>query len=147
MYALTVKQPWAWAIMRGLKGVENRTWEPAPAAVGQLVALHAGKAFDKAGYADFGEILRQTGASLPEMDVYQYGAVIAVARLKAVVKQSPSPWFFGPFGWVLSDVVALPVPVPCRGALGLWQLPPAAESAVMRGMGEAQMRREIWGRR
>ncbi len=39
-----------------------------------------------------------------------------------------SEWFFGPFGWILQDVVALAKPVPCRGAQGLWQ-PPADVAA------------------
>jgi hypothetical protein len=32
----------------------------------------------------------------------------------------PDPWFVGPVGWYLRDVVAMPRPVACRGAPGLW---------------------------
>lgn len=42
-----------------------------------------------------------------------------------------SPWFVGPYGWVLTDVVTLTTPVPCKGAQGLWALPPDVEAAVM----------------
>lgn len=31
-------------------------------------------------------------------------------------------WFFGPIGYVLRDVIALPTPVPCRGWQGFWTL-------------------------
>lgn len=37
---------------------------------------------------------------------------------------SPGPWFIGPYGWVLTDVVTLAEPVPCKGAQGLWTVPP-----------------------
>lgn len=32
-------------------------------------------------------------------------------------------WFFGPIGYVLRDVIALPIPVPLRGWQGFWKLP------------------------
>ena len=40
-------------------------------------------------------------------------------------------WFFGPIGYVLRDVVALPTPVPCKGALGFWSLSDEVERAVV----------------
>ena len=45
-------------------------------------------------------------------------------------------WFFGPVGYVLRDVVALPEPVPCKGALGFWRLPTDVERAVRGQLGE-----------
>lgn len=33
-----------------------------------------------------------------------------------------SPWFSGPYGWLLVDVVAFPEPVPAKGAMGLWRV-------------------------
>lgn len=39
-------------------------------------------------------------------------------------------WAAGPLCWVLRDVRPLPWPIPCRGALGLWALEPAALEAV-----------------
>jgi hypothetical protein len=46
MRALTVRQPWAWAIFHG-KPVENRSW--ATKYRGDLL-IHARKQFDLAGY-------------------------------------------------------------------------------------------------
>ena len=40
---LTIRQPWAEAIRRGAKRVENRTWAPPPSLVGQRILIHAGK--------------------------------------------------------------------------------------------------------
>lgn len=42
-----------------------------------------------------------------------------------------SPWFFGPFGWILEEIRPLAEPVPCKGALGLWTVPAHVE-ALMR---------------
>ena len=51
MRVLTVRQPWAWAIVHGGKDIENRTRNVAGAYRGP-VAIHAGLAFDPAGVVD-----------------------------------------------------------------------------------------------
>lgn len=48
----------------------------------------------------------------------------------ALVKAARSPWFVGSLGWILTDVVVLPEPVPCPGAQRLWCLPPDADARV-----------------
>lgn len=40
-------------------------------------------------------------------------------------------WFFGPYGWLMPERVPI-APVPCRGAQGLWKLPPDVEAEVLR---------------
>lgn len=58
----------------------------------------------------------------------QIEGVFAVAKLERVVTskdelpEDQKKWFFGRYGWVFSDYVSLGLPVPCRGALGLWDL-------------------------
>jgi hypothetical protein len=54
----------------------------------------------------------------------------------------PSPldlerWFFGPYGWLMPERVAIE-PVPCRGAQGLWKLPPDVEAEVLRRYNESK---------
>lgn len=44
--ALTLKQPWASAVVFGPKRIENRTWR---GPVGERIAIHAGAAWDAAG--------------------------------------------------------------------------------------------------
>ena len=51
--------------------------------------------------------------------------------------KSPSEWFYRPddgsvnYGWVLGcEVTPLKEPISCKGALGLWEIPPD----VLRGM-------------
>jgi hypothetical protein len=52
------------------------------------------------------------------------------ATLAAGKKAMSSPWFFGPVEFLLKDVRILPEPIPCKGALGFWELPVEIERAV-----------------
>lgn len=45
--AITIKQPWAYAVAHGHKNVENRSKPPPKAVLNQRVAIHAGKAIDQ----------------------------------------------------------------------------------------------------
>jgi hypothetical protein len=117
MRALTIKQPWAWAIVAGHKRIENRSWAPPMALLdGERFAIHAGMGIDRAGV----EWVRARGLALPEQ--FERGALIATARVARVVCESDDPWFMGPIGWVLEDVRAMTA-VPARGALSLWRVP------------------------
>lgn len=136
MKALTLYQPWAFAVACLGKRVENRPWKPWPSIVGQVIAIHAAAKVDPAAEAEaaafivrrIGLTLRDvTGAGLPR------GAIVATARVTGCVDASADPWFVGPYGWTLDEVVALPSPVPCRGAQGLWTVPPDVEALVLGG--------------
>tara|TARA_B100002049_G_scaffold158746_1_gene118671 strand:- start:355 stop:762 length:408 start_codon:yes stop_codon:yes gene_type:complete len=116
--ALTVCQPFAHLIAVREKPVENRTWFTAYRGP---LAIHAGKSREHIDEAD----------PVSEMT---FGAVIAMARLVDVCHiddvrrgryDEKHPWLaahehtFGPYCWVLANVKRIE-PVPCRGALGLW---------------------------
>lgn len=55
-------------------------------------------------------------ASLPR------GGIVGRANLVDCVTKSDSPWFFGPYGFVLEDVSPLPF-VPMKGELGIFEVP------------------------
>lgn len=164
MRALTLLQPWATLIAGwdGLpvgrrKRIENRSWRPPQALIGQRLAIHAGKGVDDEGVADVEDLL---DAELPDLPS---GAIVAVAtvvgavqlegdRVQHIMGGRPSwapdhvddlarrrddYWLCGPIGWLLDDVHTLPTPVPARGAQGLWTLPSDVEAAVLRGLGLA----------
>ena len=40
-HALSIRQPWAWAVVAAYKPVENRSWRPAAFHVGKTIAIHA----------------------------------------------------------------------------------------------------------
>lgn len=116
--ALTVRQPWATAIRDLGKHFENRTWAPPDAALGQVIAIHAGHSFEEDG-ADW--IAARLGVMLTSKTV-PLGAIIALARLQRVVEESDDLWFTGPYGWAFADVLPLE-PLPCKGKLSLWPVP------------------------
>lgn len=134
MKALTVKQPWAWAIAEGYKPVENRTWPPPRYIIGQRIAIHASARIDKVELLAYEEL--GAGPS-PRYDTLPTGCIVATAivigyctdtakvclhDLRDSYDPHSDPWFCGPFGWLPSDVRKV-IPIPCKGALGLWDVP------------------------
>ncbi len=121
--ALSLWQPWAWAIAAGHKRIENRTWQPRK-AVGTWVAIHASLTVDKGALAEVAAI---TGS---EPRIVR-GAVVGVARLHEVIPDGKGAedlstedrvWFNGPYGWFFKDAIELTCPIPCRGYQSLWHL-------------------------
>lgn len=78
------------------------------------------------------------GHRTPDIDSLPCSAVCGVARVVDIVTRSRSKWFYRPedgstnYGWVLVDVRVLKRPIPCKGALGLWDLPPNVVRAIKR---------------
>ena len=135
MKALTLIQPWAGLVASGVKLVENRPWKPPAAMIGERFALHAGKTID------FGTVADLIAAGQRDRPVWRVrGAVVATARIVAWIthphqlweytEPEQARWFFGPIGFVLADVRELAAPVPCKGMLGFWQLPPELAARV-----------------
>ena len=114
MKALTIHQPWAWAIAQGYKDVENRTWRTNHR--GGLL-IHAGKTFDDAGYL---WIQNEIGLALPSKSQFKRGYLIAVVTLMDCVTEHDSPWFTGPYGFLLADAMRFN-PIQYRGMPGLFE--------------------------
>lgn len=73
---------------------------------------------------------------VPCADEIPRGAVVAVATVTGKMVRGEGqlrewPWYCGPCGWILREVVALDTPVPCRGYQKLWVLPADVEAAVV----------------
>lgn len=146
MKALSIKQPWVYAITHlppGIaKRVENREWKPTNPGMRfrGTFAIHASQNFDRVDIQSVRMILRDSmGISPAEAErlvpygrasdegaawPYALGAVVATARLVEIVREHPSPWFFGPVGLVFDRVELLPKPIPAKGRLGFWEWSP-----------------------
>jgi hypothetical protein len=120
MKAITIKQPWVHAILHEGKDVENRSWQRSFRG---WIAIHASAQPNR--HARF-----PRGHRLPDLDQVPCSAICGVARVVDIVTKSRSKWFYRPedgstnYGWVLGSVKVLKHPIPCQGALGLWDLPP-----------------------
>jgi len=129
--ALSVRQPWAHAILCGGKTVENRSW---PTQLRGTIALHAGRSMepeDVAGFFKFIEERALAGSWLQrgEVDNLPRGAVVGLVDIVDCVRNSPSPWFEGPYGFVLENPRPI-MPIPCRGAQKFFDLPPDVLTAL-----------------
>ncbi len=142
MKALSIRQPWAWMIVRAGKHIENRSWRchyrgpiaihaskmpTGGAGLDQVVDdFHAGAAMARAAGVD----LSSEGTVTLQTLALESGAIVALADVVDCVTESGSPWFVGPFGIVLSSIRQTAV-VPCKGALGLWTVPADVESGLV----------------
>jgi len=120
--ALSIRQPWAWAIVAGFKDVENRSTFAVTKGSMQprLIAVHAAKGMTRDEYEDAADFMAHLGVECPRPDDLVRGAVIGGVTVKAVVKSFPSRWFFGPRGLVLADAYQVD-PIPATGALGYFE--------------------------
>ena len=137
MIALTLTQPWASLVSIGAKKVETRSWRTGYRGP---LAIHAAKGWTADDRAllwepDFRRALEPTGLvdyRVPHLHL-PLGAIVATAHLVSCVRTeddtveatelafgnySPGRW-----AWSLIRVHALPEPIPCKGALGLWAVP------------------------
>lgn len=159
---LTLWRPWDWCFTHDVSGIdrkdiENRGHRPPMALIGGYLALHAGLKYD---YDRAPMIKRVLGVA--DIPTTQHSQIVAVTRLvgwvHVVASKGPkqgglsvlgasemnldtllealqSPWLMGEFGWVVQDTLALRKPVGCRGAQGVWMLPPNVFDAVREQVG------------
>ncbi|RJF74536.1 hypothetical protein D3875_04450 [Deinococcus cavernae] len=150
---LTLLHPWAFAVQKLNKDVENRSQHITRkgGCVGMYLAIHGGvppKPGYNARWADFQQqtrglihvlengggtkgTLRASGALVEEGGQFTLShqqlivpGIVAVARVSACVKDHPSPWSVaGEWQYVLSDVLVLGQPLEQRGGQGLWEIP------------------------
>jgi hypothetical protein len=128
MKALSIRQPWVHAILHQGKDVENRVWT---CKFRGWLAIHASKKPER-------KALFPSGVRIPPLGELDYSAICGMARVVDMISESRSMWFWRPdagiinFGWVLDDVTALKEPVACKGALGLWDVPPSVVREIQR---------------
>lgn len=119
--ALSIRQPWSFFIVHGFKTVENRTWQTSFRGP---VLIHAGARFAELDRETEDFIARALGRPFPRKlneDHAPLGGIVGVAEIVDCVAAHPSPWFAGPFGFVLENARPLPF-VPLAGKLGFFKL-------------------------
>jgi hypothetical protein len=119
--ALSIKQPWAELIVRGVKDVENRS---RPTQFRGRFAVHV--SLRKAPYDDvkvdaIPRRLRQPIFQAWEANA-SAGRVLGTVELVDCVWGSDSQWAIeGYWHWVLRDARPYARSVPAKGQLGLWE--------------------------
>jgi hypothetical protein len=124
MKALSIRQPWAWAILHAGKDVENRDWRTDYRGP---VLIHAGKLCTEAEYDSCMAFMHTislrhpfaAGLRIPRRETLSLGGIVGEAEIVDCVTRSNSPWFCGKYGFVLRNARPLPFQR-CRGALGFF---------------------------
>ncbi len=118
--AISIMQPWAALIVGGHKDIENRTWSTAYRG---RVLIHAGKRQDLDALADIASGRHPvTGEPFAvDYENMDKGGIVGEAEIVDCVSRSDSPWFVGPFGFVIRNARPLPFR-PLRGQLGFFRV-------------------------
>ena len=129
--ALSVRQPSAWALLKGGKDIENRTAFSVKAGgmAPARIALHAAKGMTQAEYEYAAYKFATIGCTVPRPDDLIRGAIIGVITVTAIIQpeDTDSPWMSRRSadmrGLVISDPVAIE-PIAAEGARGYfkWQM-------------------------
>ena len=146
--AFTCTGPYAILILAGIKRVENRSALPSPSE--RRAAISCSKLFCK---EEYGRFIAWASVNLPPEDFEKLpswrevkdwpGKIVGVCDYKARERNGNELWDEGyRYWWDLSDVVRLPEPIPCRGNVGMWQMPPELADKVSAADGLLRMRIE-----
>jgi hypothetical protein len=123
--AISIRQPWAWAVVHAGKDVENRS-ATAPrqfkSAVGERVLIHASSyRLSWAEMAAAVAYLKERGVAYPSPSDLMYGGVIGSVLVTGIVTRHRSPWFRGPYALVFADPRPRPF-MSAKGQVGLFQV-------------------------
>lgn len=122
--AVSIQQPWAWAIRNAGKDIENRS---ARIAQPGWYYLHSGTGgLTARAYESKALIMQErTGLIAPRFECVAplasaeapVGGIIGVFQITGWTSHSESPWFLGPLGAVIAHALPLDL-IKCDGKLG-----------------------------
>ena len=115
--ALSVRQPWPYAIFRLGKDCENRTWYLPPQYDGVPVLIHAGKKIDKFGLEYLDRLGHPCGVK-----GFLVGGIVGFAVFSMRAPRRRSHWTAaGQYNWPITASGELPF-FPCKGSLGFFRV-------------------------
>lgn len=149
MKAITVKQPWATLIVKGIKNIENRTWKCPDKYIGERILIHAAAKgwmwIDVLNYLSIGanSVLRTLGYDADWLNQLPTGKIIGSVEIVDCVVNHPSIWaeksplcgmgwengipsyLIGKdtnvvYNWVLANPIEFETPIPSKGKLSFW---------------------------
>jgi hypothetical protein len=126
--ALSVRQPFAWAIFHAGMDVDNRDW---PTRQRGRVLIHATAIVRQEDYSTFQRACGDpehwlcqvitSGGGLPDKKDLPRGGIVGEVEIADCVTEHPSLWFTGPYGLVLRNARMLPFQ-PVSGSLRLFDV-------------------------
>ena len=118
--AISIRQPWAWAILHAGKDVENRTWDLPRKFIGRPILIHAGKRI----YQEDVTHLLHLGLSVPIDGDLKRGGIVGVTVFSGCGYDSNSLWAdMGMCNWRIDTSRTRTLPfIPCFGRLGFFSV-------------------------
>lgn len=116
LLALSVHNPWAWAMFHADKDVENRyydTWYRG------WLLIHTTRQQQELEVLDCPRLIAKAEKHVRKGKMVN-ASIIGMVYVEDVVTSSKSEWFAGPFAYVLRDPVLLDSPIPCAGNKRFW---------------------------
>ena len=129
--ALSVRQPWAWAIIYAGKDFENRSrgaLKHLPVPEPRRIALHASKGMTRYEYESAVEFMARIGIHHPPPHKFERGGIIGTVELVRHRVHSDSRWAFG-CGIELRNPEPCPF-IPSQGRLGFFHWKEGPSSIV-----------------
>lgn len=134
MKALSLYQPYASALFirlpdgSRLKGIETRTFKTNFRG---RIAIHASKGFPAWArrFAETEVALGRIPKRLPFGMILGFVTITDIRRTEELAPQTTAlerlygDYSSGRWGWITADDLQLPDPIPCKGALSLWEVP------------------------
>jgi hypothetical protein len=134
--ALSIRQPWAWAIFNAGKPIENRA---RATKIRGRILIHASSMLpredfladsrfidrimdeDRIGRITNGQYVknRREIPPLKTLKETAMGGIVGSVEIVDCVMADESPWFMGPYGYILRNAKPLPF-LPCKGQLGFF---------------------------
>ena len=140
MKAVSIHQPWAWAILFAGKNVENRTWRTHHRGPLLVHAARSRRSYDQQDAALWPGLY---GVELPAWEELTTGAILGVVEVVDCVAIGPggdlgehgtSVWALeGAYGWMLANPRPFTEPIPCRGAQLLFEVPKELVARLLSG--------------
>lgn len=133
MRALSIRQPWAHAIVHHGKDLENRTRHNGYR--GPLL-IHASAGMTEEDYAGAFQFVRERGLPrLPDPGSLARGGIVGIVDMVDSVgadhPEAGSPWWMGPKAFVFANARRLPF-IECKGSVCplIWAVPEGVEARV-----------------
>lgn len=130
MKALSIRQPWAWLICKGIKDIENRDWHTEFRG---RIYVHAPKFWDAVFPEEIFDIMVDAGQEEQIIGLRDWWAkeairtdgitsqIIGEVDIVDCIPKSQSLWFAGRYGFALANPTLYEKPILCRGRLGFFE--------------------------
>jgi hypothetical protein len=120
IHYISVRQPYAWAIISGIKNVENRDWSTN---IRGRIYIHAGSNKTELEWG-MENLKKHRAKPLPAEDELIYGAIIGSVEIVDCVQKSRSQWYVpGTYGFVLANPIAFDRPIPMKANAKMQRVP------------------------